>query len=642
MLIKLENNEELEVKENTSAKEIAEQLNLRDPSQALAVEVNGTLVDLSQSLKNGDQIKFLSFDSAEGKEVFWHTSAHLLAQAVLRIWPDAQPTIGPAIEGGFYYDFANLKISDEDFARIEKEMKTIVKENHRPQRKVIEGKQEAVKVFADNPYKCEIINEFDNDATITSYKQGEFFDLCRGPHLPNLGKIKALKILKTSGAYWRGKADNEMLTRIYGVTFPDKKLLKEHLDMLVEAKKRDHKILGPKLDLFSLKEEAPGMPFIHPKGMVIWNNLIDYWRECHARANYVEIKTPVMMTRELWEVSGHWDVYRDNMYTLQIDERDYAIKPMNCPGGMLYYKTRTHSYRELPMRVGEIGNVHRYEPSGAVSGLFRVRCFHQDDAHIFLSPKDIEEEILDVLSLVDEIYTAFGLTYHLELSTRPEKDTIGSDEAWEQATDGLRKALDRRGRDYKVAEGEGAFYGPKIDCHIRDSIGRTWQCGTIQLDMALPERFKLEYTGIDGQRERPLIIHRALYGSIERFFGILIEHFAGRFPLWLSPRQIRILNVADRHLDYSYQLQGSFVEKGFHCEVDDSNESISKKVRNAQLDQVNYILTIGDKECENKTAALRTRDNIVHGEVSLDTFLEKISVERTHRDLTSPYTATEE
>lgn len=641
-MIKLKGKQGVELPDGSTARDLAEKLNLRGPNQALGVNVNGKNYDLAHPLKDGDEVVLWSFEENEGKEIFWHTSAHVLAQAILRLFPEAKPTIGPPIENGFYYDFANLTVSEEDLERIEKEMKSIVAENYKSQREVIRGKEEALKLFAHNKYKCELIQGLGPDEELTGYRQGEFFDLCRGPHLPALGKIKALKLTKTSGAYWRGDPSKEMLTRIYGVSFPDTKMLKDHLQRLEEAKKRDHKVLGPQLDLFSLKEEAPGMPFIHPKGMVIWNKLLEYCRETFANNNYVEIKTPVMLTRELWERSGHWANYRANMYTTHVEERDFAIKPMNCPGGMLFYRTHVHSYRELPMRVAEIGNVHRFEPSGSLSGLFRVRGFHQDDAHIFMKPDDIQSEILGVLKLADEIYTTFGLTYHIELSTRPEKNTIGTDEDWEIATAGLKGALDQTGIPYRINEGDGAFYGPKIDFHIRDAINRTWQCGTIQLDMALPEKFELEYTAQDGSRKRPVMIHRALFGSVERFFGILIEHYAGKFPLWLSPLQIRILTVADRHQPYADELAAKFRKAGFQCETDHSNESVSKKIRNAQLAQANYILTIGDQEVEHKTMNLRTRNNAVIGEIQVDAFLQNIELERKQRSLESPYSMKQE
>lgn len=630
-------NQEIELEDSSTGFDLAKKLHRLGPEESLAVSINGTIRDLTTPLSEGDVVSLVSFDSPEGKDIFWHTSAHVLAQAILRLWPDAQPTIGPPIENGFYYDFANLHINEEDFGKIEKEVQKIVKENHKSERVSFSGKEEALREFGGNPYKVELIEGFDEEGEFSGYRQGEFFDLCRGPHMPNLGKIKAFKVLKTAGAYWKGDSNREMLTRVYATSYPDRKLLKEYLQRLEEAKKRDHKILGPRLDLFSLREEAPGMPFFHPKGMILWNHLMNFWKECHDRAHYVEIKTPIMMTQELWERSGHWSYYRDNMFTSSIEERDYAIKPMNCPGCMLFYKSKVHSYRELPWRVAEIGTVHRYEPSGAISGLLRVRCFHQDDAHIFMKPEDIEEEILGVLALVDEIYSAFGLDFHLELSTRPEKDTVGTDEEWERATAGLKGALDRSGRNYVINEGDGAFYGPKIDVHIRDAIGRTWQCATIQLDMSLPERFDLEYSAADGSRQRPIMIHRALFGSIERFIAILIEHFAGRFPLWLSPRHIRILSVADRHAPRARELQDLFRKEGFHVEVDEGSESVGKKVRNAQLDQVNYILTIGDKELENQTVGLRTRDNVVHGEVDVTSFVQKLKQEIDSRSLSSPY-----
>jgi threonyl-tRNA synthetase len=627
---------QIELPENSTAEDLAKKMHLNAPDQALAATINGSLVDLFHPLKDGDHVTLVSFSEKEGKEIFWHSSAHILAQAILRIWPNAKLTIGPPIEQGFYYDFADLHISDEEFEKIEKEMEKIIDENWKTERIQLSGKEEALKRFGSNKYKAELIEGFE-DAAITAYKQGEFIDLCRGPHIPFLGKVKAVKVLKTSGAYWRGDPTKEMLTRLYAITFPDKKMLRDYLRQLEEAKKRDHKVLGPKLDLFSHREEAPGMAFIHPKGMLVWNSLLAYWRELHEKAGYVEIKTPQMMAKELWERSGHWQNYRQNMYTSEIEEREFAIKPMNCPGCMLFYKMQVHSYREFPLRVAEIGHVHRHEASGALSGLMRVRSFHQDDAHIFMEASQIEDEILKVLNLVDELYAPFGLDYHLELSTRPEKGTIGSDAQWEHATASLRRALERSGKDFQTREGEGAFYGPKIDLHIRDALGRTWQCGTIQLDMALPERFDLEYIDKEGNRPRPIMIHRALFGSIERFFGILIEHFAGKFPLWLSPRQVRLIPVADRHVEYADQLFKKLQEAGFHCEVDDSHESVSKKVRQAQLDQVNYMLTVGDKEVENRTIALRTRDNVVHGEINLEDFLEKISQEKKKRSLASPF-----
>ena len=633
MKILLKDQSSVELPEGSTAKDLADQLKMNSPNQALAASINGITRDLSTPLQNNDQVIFWNFDDKEGKDVYWHTSAHVLAQAVLRLYPDAKPTIGPPIENGFYYDFANLTVSEEDFPKIEKEMQAIIQENYVSKREVFGSKQEALAAFGSNKYKCELIEGFPEGDALTGYRQGEFFDLCRGPHLHNLGKIKSLKLLKTSGAYWKGDSKNEMLTRLYAITFPDRALLKEYVTALEEAKKRDHKIIGPKLGLFSLKEEAPGMPFIHPKGMIVWQALTDFIREKLSRNGYIEIKTPSMMIRELWETSGHWANYKENMFTSQIEERDFAIKPMNCPGCMLYYKADSHSYRDLPLRVAEIGQVCRYEPSGSLSGLFRVRSFHQDDAHIFMKPEDIEPEIFNVLKLADEIYSTFNLNYDLALSTRPESGTIGSDKEWENATSGLKGALDKSGRKYKLNEGDGAFYGPKIDFHIRDALNRTWQCGTVQLDMALPERFDLEYIDKDGGRKRPVMIHRALFGSVERFFGILIEHFAGKFPLWLAPNQIRLMTVADRHVEYAEELARKIRLEGFHVEVDHSPESVSKKVRNAQLAQCNYMLTIGDKEMENGTLNLRTRDNVVHGEMHLEPFLAALIKEKNTRSL---------
>jgi threonyl-tRNA synthetase len=625
----------LELPDGSSPKDAAEQLHLTAPEQAVAVTVNGTLRDFNFSLSEGDEIVFWNFDDAQGKEVFWHTSAHVLAQAILRLWPAAQPTIGPPIENGFYYDFANLTISDQDFERVEKEVEAILSENYKTQRIEFANKSEAKEAFSKNPYKKELIDSF--EGAISAYKQGEFFDLCRGPHMVSLGKIKAFKVLKTSGAYWRGDSKKEMLTRIYAISFPDKKRLKDYLQLQEEAKKRDHKTLGPALDLFSLKEEAPGMPFIHPHGLIVWNRLIDFLREC-LTDDYIEIKTPTMMSKELWERSGHWYHYKENMYISQIEDREFAIKPMNCPGCMLFYKTATHSYRELPLRIAEIGHVHRFEASGALNGLFRVRSFHQDDAHLFMRPDQIQDEILRLINLADKIYMTFGLPYKLGLSTRPEKSkTIGSDEEWNNATDGLKGALDDWGHSYHVNEGDGAFYGPKIDIQIRDAIGRFWQCGTIQLDFALPQKFELEYVDSDGAHKRPVMLHRAILGSIERFFGILIEHFAGKFPFWISPYPVRILTVADRHAPFAREVASRLKKADIICSIDDTNESVGKKVRNAQMLKANYMLTVGDKEVENKTVALRTRDNVVHGEIDISDFLAKVVKERLERALMSPF-----
>lgn len=624
----------LELPTPLSLRELASKLHLTEPHQAVAAKVNGTLTDFDTLVQDGDTVEFFSFEDPIGKEVFWHSSAHVLAQAILRLYPQVQPTIGPPIENGFYYDFAELEISDKDFAAIEEEVEKILKEQLVPKRQAFASKQEALQVFGQNPYKKELIESFEGD--ISGYRQGEFFDLCRGPHLPILSKIKAFKILKTSGAYWRADSTKEMLTRVYAISFPERKMLKDYLFLLEEAKKRDHKVLGAKLDLFSIHEMAPGMPFIHPKGMIIWNKIVEFWRDLHRKAKYVEIKTPQIMNRELWETSGHWDHYKHNMYCLSIEEKDVAIKPMNCPGCMLFFKHTNHSYRELPYRIAEIGHVHRYEASGALNGLFRVRSFHQDDAHVFMQKEDIYQEILAILELTDTIYSTFGLEYRFELSTRPEK-SIGSDEDWAIATQGLQGALEQYGAPFKINEGDGAFYGPKIDIHIKDALGRSWQCGTIQLDMSLPERFQVEYMANDGHYTRPVMIHRAIFGSIERFFGILIEHFAGRFPLWISPRPIRVIAVADRHAAMAQQVLQTIEARGYLAEIDISSESVAKKIREAQLLQVNYMLILGDQEIETQKISVRTRTGEQISQIDIEDFLEKIEKEYKGKSLVSAF-----
>lgn len=598
-----------------------------DINSCVQVSVNQEPKELSALLNNNDEVIITRFNDTEGKHLFWHSSAHILAQAVLRLWPQARPTIGPAIENGFYYDFDNLELSLEDLEKIEKEAKKIINERLKIKKYQFSSKKEALERFKDNSYKVEIIQELSETASITAYEQGDFFDLCRGPHVEHTGRIKAFKILKISGSYWKGNSANKVLTRIYGVSFPSEQQLKDYLNMLEEAKKRDHKILGPQLDLFSFHEEAPGLPFLHPKGMHIWNTLIAFWRELHDKDGYKEIKTPLLLNKDLWVRSGHWEHYKKNMYALDIDKKEFAVKPMNCPGCMLYYKTALHSYKELPLKISEIGHVHRYEASGALSGLMRVRGFHQDDAHIFVAPSQIGEETTKLLSLIAKLYETFGLGYHLELSTRPKEGSIGSDEMWDLATDSLRNALTTHNVPFIINEGDGAFYGPKIDIHIKDSLQRTWQCGTIQLDMFLPQLFNLEYTDAKGSKQVPLVIHRALLGSVERFLGILIEHFKGRFPLWISPEQIRILNVADRHANYVREIQKK-LEKHFVTKVDLSNESISKKVRKAQLSQVNYIIVIGDTEQNNNLLSLRTRDNQIIPFISLQEFIKKALEEK--------------
>jgi len=574
----------------------------------VAMEVDGVKTDLYAAVDRDAHIRFLTTKDPEALEILRHSAAHVMAQAILRLYPDARLTIGPVVEDGFYYDIDMPPISEEEFPKIEAEMKKIIKEKLPVKREEV-SKQRAVEFYEGEPYKQEMIAEL-ADGTISFYTQGEFTDLCRGPHIPHTGFIKAFKLLKVSGAYWRADPNRPQLQRIYGTAYFSKKELDDYLHFLEEARKRDHRRIGAELSLFSFHDEAPGMPFFHANGMELWNRLLDYWRLEHRAAGYVETKTPIILNRSLWEQSGHWENYRENMYTTVIDETEVAIKPMNCPGGMLLYKERRHSYKDLPIRAAEIGLVHRHELSGVLSGLFRVRAFHQDDAHIFMTPDQIEEEILGVLKLVERIYSTFGLGFHLELSTRPEK-SIGTEQQWENATSGLTAALDRYGAAYRINEGDGAFYGPKIDIHIKDAIGRTWQCGTIQLDMSLPERFDLSYVGQDNSKHRPVMIHRVVYGSIERFLGILIEHFAGRFPLWLAPVQAVILPINDGLAPFAESVNESFTMAGLRSRVDDRTESLNKKVREAQLARIPLIITVGEKEKSAGTLSIRTLDGRV-------------------------------
>ena len=585
--------------------ELAESISADFARNCVAMELGEELVDLSTSITADTKVRLITQKDPEALHVLRHSAAHVMAQAILRLYKDAKLTIGPAIEDGFYYDVDMGPVSEEDFAKIEAEIKKIIKAKLPIYRKEL-SKAEALEFYKDEPYKQEMISELE-DGTISLYEQGEFTDLCRGPHVPHTGYVKAIKLIKVSGAYWRADPTKAQLQRIYGTAFFSKKELNAHLEFLEEAKKRNHRKIGQALDLFSFHEEAPGMPFFHPKGMVIWNSLLDYWRAEHRLAGYVETKTPIMLNRVLWEKSGHWENYRENMYTSSIDDNDYAIKPMNCPGGMLIYGRKPHSYRDLPLRAAEVGLVHRHELSGVLQGLFRVRAFHQDDAHLYMMPQQIEDEILGVLRLSERMYNTFGLGFHLELSTRPEK-SIGTDEQWEHATKGLESGLQAYGHDYTLNEGDGAFYGPKIDLHIRDALGRTWQCGTIQLDMALPERFDLTYIGKDNERHRPLMIHRTVFGSIERFLGILIEHFAGKLPLWLSPVQAEILPINDDLITYANEVKSVLEEADLRVAVDDRAESLNKKVREAQLNQIPLILTVGGKEKESGALAVRTLD----------------------------------
>lgn len=600
---------------------------------AVAVKFNGTTTDVTTPLTTDGDLVVLTFKDEEGKEIFRHSAAHVLAIAVKRVFPAAHLTIGPSIENGFYYDIdVENPFTPEDLEKIQSEMKKVVKAKLPFTRKEV-SKEEALELMKDNPYKVEMINELPDGEVISIYSTGdEFVDLCRGPHVPNTGAIKAFKVLKASGAFWRGDAKNKQLQRIYGTAFPNKDDLKAYLHMMEEAEKRDHRKIGKRMNLFSFHKECPGMPFFKPNGMVMWNLLMDYWREVHGRWDYQETKTPIMLDRTLWETSGHWENYRENMYTLKVDDMDYAIKPMNCPGGLLIYNEDVKSYRDLPIRAGEVGLVHRHEASGALSGMFRVRCFHQDDAHIFMRPDQIKDEILGVLEICDEVYSTFGLSYHLELSTKPDK-AIGSDEAWDLATNGLKDALDATGREYVINEGDGAFYGPKIDIHLKDAIGRTWQCGTIQLDMNLPGRFGLSYIAEDNSKKEPVMIHRVVYGSMERFFGILVEHFAGKFPLWLAPVQVKILPIADRHIEECNKLKAEFRNNGIRVDVNVDADTTNKKVRDAQLENVPLILVVGDKEIENKTVAVRTLDGKNKFGVPVDEFISKVQAIVKAKDL---------
>ncbi|MBF0199828.1 MAG: threonine--tRNA ligase [Desulfamplus sp.] len=603
--------------ESPSGMDVALSISEGFARSCVAMDINGTLFDLKKKIDSDASLRFITPKDDEALEILRHSAAHVMAEAVQNLYGGALLTIGPVVEEGFYYDIDMPPVSEEDFPAIEAEMNKIVKEKKSFERIVV-SKEKALEMFRNNPYKKELIQEL-GDEEISLYRQGGFVDLCRGPHLPHTGMIKGLKLMKISGAYWRADQSREQLQRLYGTAFFDKKELKQYLYLMEEAKKRDHRKVGTRLGLFSFHQEAPGMPFFHPRGMDIWNVLLEYWREEHRAAGYVETKTPVMLNRRLWEQSGHWENYRENMYTSVVDDEEYAIKPMNCPGGMLLYRTGSYSYRDLPLRAGEIGLVHRHELSGALSGLFRVRAFHQDDAHIFMTQDQIEDEILGVLKLVERIYSRFGLGFHLELSTRPEK-SIGTDAQWDQATGGLRRALDKYGRDYIINEGDGAFYGPKIDIHIKDALGRTWQCGTVQLDMALPERFDLSYKGADNEKHRPIMIHRVIYGSIERFFGILVEHFAGRFPLWLAPVQVVILPINDELAGHARKVGEKLMEKKIRCEVDSRSESLKKKIRDAQTDYIPLILTIGEKERETGTLSVRTLDGKVRMGVAMDDF----------------------
>ncbi len=586
-------------------------------------------------LVSNGQVTEGRFEDREGSQAFWHTTAHILAQAVKRLYPDAKCAIGPAVEKGFYYDFEfSQPFTENDLPRVEAEMKKIAKEAL-PLMVYEVTKEEALSYMKGQgeSYKQELISQMEEGERLTFYGQGEYKEFCAGPHVTNTGAVKALKLTGVAGAYWRGNEKNKMLTRIYGISFPKAQELEQYLTMLEEAKRRDHRKLGKELGLFTIMEEGPGFPFFLPKGMVLKNILIDYWRRVHQREGYLEISTPVMLNRYLWELSGHWDHYRENMYTTVIDGEDFALKPMNCPGGMLVYKAEPHSYKELPMRIGELGLVHRHERSGQMHGLMRVRCFTQDDAHIFMMREQIQEEIKGVARLIDEVYSRFGFPYHVELSTRPE-NSIGSDEDWKIATDGLRNALEDLELPYTVNEGDGAFYGPKIDFHLQDSIGRTWQCGTIQLDFQLPARFEAEYTGADGEKHRPIMIHRVIYGSIERFIGILTEHYAGRFPVWLAPVQVKVLSVSEKNSRYAQQVCENLRKADIRCELDIRSEKLGYKIREARLQRVPYLVIVGEKEEETKLISVRNRDG-EEGKQDLGQMTVEMLTERISRECTA-------
>ena len=628
MKITLKDGSVMEFEQEMSVLDVAKSISEGLARVATSAKVDGDIVDLRTVLDKDCELEILTFDSEDGNGAFNHTAAHIMAQAVKRLYPETKLAIGPSIANGFYYDLdRETAFTVEDLEKIEKEMKKIVKEAL-PLERFTKSREEAIAFFKEKeePYKVELIKDLPEGAEISFYKQGEFTDLCAGPHLMSTKTVKAFKLTSLAGAYWRGDEKNKMLTRIYGVAYPKKAQLDEYLHMMEEAKKRDHRKLGKELGLFMMCEEGPGFPFFLPKGMVLKNTLLDYWRELHKRCGYQEVSTPIILSRHLWETSGHWDHYKENMYTTVIDDEDFAIKPMNCPGGMLVYKAEPRSYKDLPLRVGELGLVHRHEKSGQLHGLMRVRCFTQDDAHIFMMPEQIRDEIKGVAALIDEVYSLFGFKYHVELSTRPD-NSMGSDEDWELATEGLRGALDDLGLDYVVNEGDGAFYGPKIDFHLTDSIGRTWQCGTIQLDMQLPQRFELEYTGADGEKHRPIMIHRVAFGSIERFIGILIEHFAGAFPTWLAPVQVKVLPISDKYMDYAQKVQDTLYNAGIRSEIDSRAEKIGYKIREAQMQKIPYMLVVGAKEEEAGVVSVRSRFAGDEGQKDLTAFMDALKEE---------------
>ena len=617
----------------TTLGEAVKQLSNSLAKKVLAANVNGELTDLREELVDGSEVAFLTFEEDGGKHTLRHTASHVMAQAVKRLWPEAKLAIGPAIDKGFYYDIdMEHTLTPEDLTKIEKEMSRIVKENL-PITKSVMSRQEAIEFFKtkNEDYKVELIEDLPEDAVISCYAQGDFVDLCAGPHVASTGKVKAFKLQSIAGAYWRGDEKNKMLQRIYGTAFEKKEELDAYLHMLEEAAKRDHRKLGKELGLFVIKEEGPGFPFFLPKGMALRNELENFWREVHHDFEYDEIRTPIILNKHLWETSGHWDHYRENMYTTIIDDEEYAIKPMNCPGGILVYQNEMHSYRDLPLRYAELGLVHRHELSGALHGLFRVRAFTQDDAHVFMLPEQMQSELMKVIELFDRIYSQFGLKYHVELSTKPD-NAMGDDTIWEAATEALRNAIEAKGIDYVINPGDGAFYGPKLDYHIEDSLGRTWQCGTIQLDMNLPERFNVEYIGEDGQKHRTIMIHRACFGSMERFIGILTEHYAGAFPTWMAPVQVKVLPISEKHVEYANQLAKQMRHDYVRVEVDDRNEKIGYKIRQAQMEKVPYMLVVGDKEMEDNSVNVRKHGGDELGTVPFDEFFNSIKIEIKERN----------
>ena len=617
----------------TTLGEAVKQLSNSLAKKVLAANVNGELTDLREELVDGSEVAFLTFEEDGGKHTLRHTASHILAQAVKRLWPEAKLAIGPAIDKGFYYDIdMEHTLTPEDLGKIEKEMSRIVKENL-PITKSVMPRQEAIEFFKakNEDYKVELIQDLPEDAVISCYSQGDFIDLCAGPHVASTGKVKAFKLQSIAGAYWRGDEKNKMLQRIYGTAFEKKEELDAYLHLLEEAAKRDHRKLGKELGLFVIKEEGPGFPFFLPKGMALRNELENFWREVHHEFEYEEIRTPIILNKQLWETSGHWFHYRENMYTTIIDEEEYAIKPMNCPGGILVYQNEMHSYRDLPLRYAELGLVHRHELSGALHGLFRVRAFTQDDAHVFMLPEQMQSELMKVIELFDRIYSQFGLKYHVELSTKPD-NAMGDDAIWEAATEALRNAIEAKGIPYVINPGDGAFYGPKLDYHIEDSLGRTWQCGTIQLDMNLPERFQIEYVGEDGQKHRPIMIHRACFGSMERFIGILTEHYAGAFPTWMAPVQVKILPISEKHVEYAKDLAKQMHRDYVRVEVDDRSEKIGYKIRQAQMAKVPYMLVVGDKEVEEGTVNVRKHGGDELGSVPFEEFFNSIKTEIKERN----------